>query len=384
MAKDFDINRNTVQSLQKKLSNLNSNKRTTDVIPEEFELMRKLGYELIDYEMIDPNPDNNFPINNIEMTTYTMEQYGLFHNLVLHKLDNGRYQIISGERRYMAIGEGRKKCQKENKPIPLKYQKLLARIIDTSTLDQKIVLRLANLDVRDMTPITKRRQVLELTQLLKEKNKLTKSKADKVNIANMIAKTLKIERRQIFKYQKINRSLIEELIYFFDREELKVDQAEKIASYPIEFQYQIWDLYKADHTIDIELIQPDTKKQKELIIKKLKEKTLELKSFDGYISEEMTEEEVLSQGIQVSEIENQVNELEKALTRLNESKEVTETQYNTKIVGKLTTTYNKMIQNADKLEKVINKIEPGDKEKIIEELDKVIEKLQSQKNLLKS
>lgn len=384
MAKDFDINRNTVQSLQEKLSNLNSNKRTTDVIPEEFELMRKLGYELIDYEMIDPNPDNNFPINNIEMTTYTMEQYGLFHNLVLHKLDNGRYQIISGERRYMAIGEGRKKCQKENKPIPLKYQKLLARIIDTSTLDQKIVLRLANLDVRDMTPITKRRQVLELTQLLKEKNKLTKSKADKVNIANMIAKTLKIERRQIFKYQKINRSLIEELIYFFDREELKVDQAEKIASYPIEFQYQIWDLYKADHTIDIELIQPDTKKQKELIIKKLKEKTLELKSFDGYISEEMTEEEVLSQGIQVSEIENQVNELEKALTRLNESKEVTETQYNTKIVGKLTTTYNKMIQNADKLEKVINKIEPGDKEKIIEELDKVIEKLQSQKNLLKS
>lgn len=384
MAKDFDINRNTVQSLQEKLSNLNSNKRTTDVIPEEFELMRKLGYELIDYEMIDPNPDNNFPINNIEMTTYTMEQYGLFHNLVLHKLDNGRYQIISGERRYMAIGEGRKKCQKENKPIPLTYQKLLARIIDTSTLDQKIVLRLANLDVRDMTPITKRRQVLELTQLLKEKNKLTKSKADKVNIANMIAKTLKIERRQIFKYQKINRSLIEELIYFFDREELKVDQAEKIASYPIEFQYQIWDLYKADHTIDIELIQPDTKKQKELIIKKLKEKTLELKSFDGYISEEMTEEEVLSQGIQVSEIENQVNELEKALTRLNESKEVTETQYNTKIVGKLTTTYNKMIQNADKLEKVINKIEPGDKEKIIEELDKVIEKLQSQKNLLKS
>lgn len=387
--KKFPVNLKNTSDLSNKINKFNKEK-ITDLSEEEqneYQSMLTLGYKLIDYELIDPNPDNHFPINNLDMTTYTMEEYGLFHNIVLHKLDNGRYKIISGERRYLAIGEGRKKCAKENKPIPLKYQKILARIIDASTLDQKIVLRLANLDVRDMTPITRRKQVLELTQLLQEKNKLAKGKADKVNIANMIAKTLKLERRQIFKYQKINRSLIEELIFYFDREELKVDQAEKIASYPIELQYQIWDLFKEDQSIDIDLIQPNSERQKELVTKKLEEKKLELKTFDEMISNEniLTEDEILSQGLHVSELENQVNELEKALIRLNkiEDKEI-ETQYTSKILGRLTNTYNKMLQNAEKVEKVIDKIEPDDKKKIIEELDKLIEKLENQKNLLKN
>lgn len=387
--KKFPVSLKNTSDLSNKINKFNKEK-ITDLSEEEqneYQSMLTLGYKLIDYELIDPNPDNHFPINNLDMTTYTMEEYGLFHNIVLHKLDNGRYKIISGERRYLAIGEGRKKCAKENKPIPLKYQKILARIIDASTLDQKIVLRLANLDVRDMTPITRRKQVLELTQLLQEKNKLAKGKADKVNIANMIAKTLKLERRQIFKYQKINRSLIEELIFYFDREELKVDQAEKIASYPIELQYQIWDLFKEDQSIDIDLIQPNSERQKELVTKKLEEKKLELKTFDEMISNEniLTEDEILSQGLHVSELENQVNELEKALIRLNkiEDKEI-ETQYTSKILGRLTNTYNKMLQNAEKVEKVIDKIEPDDKKKIIEELDKLIEKLENQKNLLKN
>lgn len=392
--KEFELNKKKgLQLLNEKIANLNDN--TPSFAKEEgnelYELMRELGYEFVDYELIDPNPDNGFPINNMTMTTYTIEEYGIFHNLVLSK-ENGRYKIISGERRYLAIGQSRKKCIEENKPIPVEFQKILAKIIDATTLDQKIVLRLANLDTRNMNNVTKRKQVYELSHLLMQKNKLAKTKKEKVNIANMIAEALKVEKRQIFKYQKINRFLIEELIDLLDKEELKIDLAEKIASYPIEYQYQIWDIYKDNHSMDIQLIKPNKEKQKKLVERKLEEKRLELKTFNEKHSEQnvsLTEDEILFIEMQANDIEKQIEALEWALERVNEEKATKskiETQNNTKLLGRIANTYKKVIQNVDKFEETLNKntFEPEDKKKIVEELDKAIEKLQHQKDLLKS
>lgn len=377
--------------LSKKMASLNNNQPSIiKEQPEEYKLMQEQDYEFVDYELIDPNPDNDYPINGMDMTIYTIEEYGLFHNLVLCKTDNGRYKIISGERRYLAIGEGRNKCIEENKPIPVKYQKILAKIVNSTTLEQKIILELANLDTRKMSNEIKRQHIFKLSQLLMKKNELANSRKEKVNIAQMIAGALNLEKRQVLKYNKINKFLITEMVAIFDKGDLTIDQAERIASHPIEYQYQIWDIYKDDHNIDIGSILPDPEKQKELIEKRLGEEKLKLKRFNEEISDENTlsENELMFLELQARDLEKQVKDLENALTRLSGAEEIEEmkTGHNTQLVRKITNTYKKIGKNVDEFKESLGKnvFDSADKEKMLEELDKAIEKLQDQKELLKS
>ena len=59
-------------------------------------------YEFIPIEQIKPNPDNFYSMAEIETLAASIEEYGLLHNLVVHKAGADNYELISGERRYRA------------------------------------------------------------------------------------------------------------------------------------------------------------------------------------------------------------------------------------------------------------------------------------------
>ncbi|MBR5030471.1 MAG: ParB/RepB/Spo0J family partition protein, partial [Muribaculaceae bacterium] len=59
----------------------------------------------IDISLIEPNPDQprtSFDKESLEELATSIKEIGIIQPLTLRKLDSGKYQIISGERRYRA------------------------------------------------------------------------------------------------------------------------------------------------------------------------------------------------------------------------------------------------------------------------------------------
>lgn len=76
-----------------------------DLMNEESKLGAITNFEIVSIpiEKIEPSDLNKYGIRDIEELAASIEEVGLMHNLVVKaENDNGLYEIISGERRYLA------------------------------------------------------------------------------------------------------------------------------------------------------------------------------------------------------------------------------------------------------------------------------------------
>lgn len=72
---------------------------------EDLQLSGSSAINDIDISLIEPNPDQprtSFDKVSLEELASSIKEIGIIQPLTLRKLDNGKYQIISGERRYRA------------------------------------------------------------------------------------------------------------------------------------------------------------------------------------------------------------------------------------------------------------------------------------------
>ena len=77
----------------------------TDLKKLEGDARDIFNFQHVDYSLIDVNDMNDFEISDIETLKESIRKNGLLQPLILKPLDNGRYRIIAGERRYHAIGD---------------------------------------------------------------------------------------------------------------------------------------------------------------------------------------------------------------------------------------------------------------------------------------
>lgn len=91
-----------------KFLNLAQKKDTTGQKPIEDTFNNIEGVEevtkLISFDDIVPN-QNPYPINDLEDMIHSIKMFGLEQNLVVKPIENGKYLIITGHRRYYAIKE---------------------------------------------------------------------------------------------------------------------------------------------------------------------------------------------------------------------------------------------------------------------------------------
>ncbi|MCG4722899.1 ParB N-terminal domain-containing protein, partial [Alistipes putredinis] len=76
---------------------------------------------------------------------------GLNHNLVVRPIENGLYELISGERRYTALNKLVERGEDKFKKVPCK-------ISDLNDLDSEIVLIQANAQSRELSDADKLKQ----------------------------------------------------------------------------------------------------------------------------------------------------------------------------------------------------------------------------------
>lgn len=208
MAKKFSISEGMLSGISK-----NTEKVSTLEAKENFK------FEYIDIEKIRKNKKNFYEITDIDELVEDISINGLNHNLVVRPIENGLYELISGERRYTALNKLVERGEDKFKKVPCK-------ISDLNDLDSEIVLIQANAQSRELSDADKLKQIERLTELYNVK----KSKGEKVGkIRDKIAKDTGLSPAQVGRYSAISKGLIKELKDILEQGNLSISNASEFA-----------------------------------------------------------------------------------------------------------------------------------------------------------
>lgn len=151
----------------------------------------------IDIERLIPSTNNFYGIREIEELAESIKENGLIHNLVVRELDDGNYEILSGERRYRAL-------------MFLNYKKIPCQIKNISELDGEILLIQANSKQRELTHIEKMKGIERLKELY-ELKRANGEEIPKGKTRDLIGKDIGLSGVQVGRYMKVSKKLIDPL-----------------------------------------------------------------------------------------------------------------------------------------------------------------------------
>ena len=187
----------------------------------ELEAKNNFNVQYIDIKNIERNKKNFYEIVNVDELAEDIKMNGLNHNLVVRKLDNGKYELISGERRYTALTQLVEQGNEIFALVPCK-------VIEANDIDSEIFLIQANAQTRELTEIEKLEQVKRLTELYKTKKKNGEKVPGKIR--EIIANDLKLSPTQVGRYERINKNLIPELKEILENGNLTIANASEFSS----------------------------------------------------------------------------------------------------------------------------------------------------------
>ena len=260
----------------------------------ELEAKNNFNVQYIDIKDIERNKKNFYEIVNVDELAEDIKMNGLNHNLVVRKLDNGKYELISGERRYTALTQLVEQGNEIFALVPCK-------VIEANDIDSEIILIQANAQTRELTEIEKLEQVKRLTELYKTKKKNGEKVPGKIR--EIIANDLKLSPTQVGRYERINKNLIPELKEILENGNLTIANASEFSS-----------LSEANQKVILEIINNKVEISKEeatelkVKLKKLEqEKTDELKRLENEKLVEIRKIED-EKSVEIRRIENEKDE----------------------------------------------------------------------------
>ena len=260
----------------------------------EIEAKNNFNVQYIDIKDIERNKKNFYEIVNVDELAEDIKMNGLNHNLVVRKLDNGKYELISGERRYTALTQLVEQGNEIFALVPCK-------VIEANDIDSEIILIQANAQTRELTEIEKLEQVKRLTELYKTKKKNGEKVPGKIR--EIIANDLKLSPTQVGRYERINKNLIPELKEILENGNLTIANASEFSS-----------LSEANQKVILEIINNKVEISKEeatelkVKLKKLEqEKTDELKRLENEKLVEIRKIED-EKSVEIRRIENEKDE----------------------------------------------------------------------------
>lgn len=199
----------------------------------------------LDIDLLVPSENNFYGIREIEELAESIKEYGLMHNVVVRKRNDGKYEILSGERRFRALRE-------------IDYKKVPCRIVkdDVTELDAEVMLIQANMQQRELNLQEKMQGIKRLQEIYTEKRKSGEKLQGKTR--DLIGKHLGISGVQVGRYQKIDKDLIEPLKEKLNSEDITVTQAHTLSSLTEEEQEiindEIKDLNCKEHKEEVETL----------------------------------------------------------------------------------------------------------------------------------
>ena len=283
MSKKFSISQGMLNSVSQNVKKAN-----------EIEAKNNFNVQYIDIKDIERNKKNFYEIVNVDELAEDIKMNGLNHNLVVRKLDNGKYELISGERRYTALTQLVEQGNEIFALVPCK-------VIEANDIDSEIILIQANAQTRELTEIEKLEQVKRLTELYKTKKKNGEKVPGKIR--EIIANDLKLSPTQVGRYERINKNLIPELKEILENGNLTIANASEFSSLSEENQKVILDIINNK----VEISKEEATELKVKLKKLEQEKADELKKLENEKLVEIRKIEN-EKSVEIRRIENEKDE----------------------------------------------------------------------------
>lgn len=358
MSKKFSISQGMLNSVSQNVKKAN-----------EIEAKNNFNVQYIDIKDIERNKKNFYEIVNVDELAEDIKMNGLNHNLVVRKLDNGKYELISGERRYTALTQLVEQGNEIFALVPCK-------VIEANDIDSEIILIQANAQTRELTEIEKLEQVKRLTELYKTKKKNGEKVPGKIR--EIIANDLKLSPTQVGRYERINKNLIPELKEILENGNLTIANASEFSSLSEDNQKVILEIInnkveisKEEATeLKVKLKKLEQEKADELKrleneklveIKKIEnEKSVEIRRIENekdeaLISKKLISDEVLRLKSELDKSENKSEEEIKALE--NQLREELKKDLDNKYLAEIENIKNEANSNKEEKERYRKELE---------------------------
>jgi ParB family chromosome partitioning protein len=191
--------------------------------------VKDFNVEMILLDEIETNDRNFYTVEDVEQLAQDILINGLMHNIVVQRRgQNGKYRLISGERRYRAFCLLREKEGNGYDKIPA--------VVDAETDPLMIELKLisANATSRVLTDFEKTEQAARISAIVKELKAQGKELPGRTR--EITAQILNVSVAQAGRLEKINRDLVPEAKEKLKAGDIGVTKAYEVATMPAERQ----------------------------------------------------------------------------------------------------------------------------------------------------
>lgn len=173
---------------------------------------------------------NFYNTNEIEELKATIKAFGLQQNFTVCKMSDGKYKLISGHRRFKAISELVEEKEINITTVPCKIE-------DLTELEQYLLLIISNSTTRELTAYEKAMQVKEVRniaeQMMQEQDNI------KISVREFIKAALKMSDAEVARYEKINKSLTDEVKEEYEKGNISTDVAYQTSRLPEHKQQEV-------------------------------------------------------------------------------------------------------------------------------------------------
>ena len=347
MSKKFSLSEGMLNSVSQNVKKAN-----------EIEAKSNFNVQYIDIKDIERNKKNFYEIVNVDELAEDIKMNGLNHNLVVRKLDNGKYELISGERRYTALTQLVEQGNEIFALVPCK-------VIEANDIDSEIILIQANAQTRELTEIEKLEQVKRLTELYKTKKKNGEKVPGKIR--EIIANDLKLSPTQVGRYERINKNLIPELKEILENGNLTIANASEFSSLSEDNQKVILEIInnkveisKEEATeLKVKLKKLEQEKADEL--KRLEnEKSVEIRRIENEKDEALRSKKLISDEVLrlKSELDKSENKSEEEIKELeNQLREELKKDLDNKYLSEIENIKNEANSNKEEKERYRKELE---------------------------
>lgn len=206
----------------------------------------------LDIELLDLSEKDFYHADEAEIKQLkqTIELVGVQQNLVVRPKTNGRYEIVAGRKRYLALKELIREGYEELKLVPCKVE-------EEDPVVNELVLIFTNSTQRERTDFEKMQEVKRIKKLLAEYKKKHKLKGRQSEI---IAQILGTSKSTVGRLENIDNNLIPPLKEEYEKGNINTTTANKIASKEEEKQQQAYEEYKETGKVTL----PEVKEAVEL------------------------------------------------------------------------------------------------------------------------
>lgn len=220
----------------------NNSKESLETTKDNPERFRTIQVNIND---IVPSPNNFYSVDDESLIDLknSIEILGLQQNLVVRNLE-GRYEIIAGHRRYLAM----KKLYEEGN---INFEYIPCKVEDDDYIKNELKLLMTNSTTRELSDWEKITQTKKLKDLLTEYKKKEKLPG---RVRDIIADILSTSPTQVARMESISKNLVEEFKDELKDDNIKISVAYELSKLPEDKQKEVFEEHQDKKDITIKTV----------------------------------------------------------------------------------------------------------------------------------